>query len=327
MKKRLRILGTGSHVPERRVPNSEFAKTLDTSDEWIRERTGIEERRLSSDQEPTSVFAIEAAKKALDAAKIKPEDVDLILAATTTPDMLFPSLACLVQEGTGAKKAFAFDVSAACAGFLYGLQVAHTQAQAGAVRTVLLVGADTLGKYCDFTDRGTCILFGDGAGAAVLRSEEGERGILGAKLYSDGTLWRHLYIANSGSVSPNPRDTQGKRTNFIKMEGREVFRYAVRGMTESCKAVMDECGVAAQDVRWLIAHQANSRILDSTAEKLAFPKERVYQNLQKYGNTSAASIPLALDECSREGKLAPGDLILFTAFGAGFAWGSALVRW
>lgn len=325
--KHLRIIGTGSAVPAKVMRNADFERSLDTSDEWIRARTGIEERRISAEDESSATFAVEAATKALEAADVGAEELDAILVSTVTPDMIMPSTASLVQHRLGATNAYAFDLSAACAGFVYGAHTAWGQHLTGSADTILLIGVDTLTKYCNFTDRGTCILFGDGAGAVVLRAEEGERGILGSKLYTDGSAWETLYVANSGSLNPVGVDEEGNRNNFIHMDGREIFRRAVRGMAQACSELLKESGVSQDQIRWLIPHQANKRIVSAVADQLDFPLERVFINLEKYGNTSAGSIPIALDECARQGLLGEGDHVLFTAFGAGLAWGTTLVRW
>ncbi|MCB0220624.1 MAG: ketoacyl-ACP synthase III [Chrysiogenetes bacterium] len=325
--KHLRIIGTGSAVPAKVMRNADFEKTLDTNDEWIRARTGIEERRISADSESSATFAVDAARRAIEAAGISPGEIDAILVSTVTPDMIMPSTAAMVQHELGAANAYAFDLSAACAGFVYGAHTAWGQHLTGSADTILLIGVDTLTKYCDFTDRGTCILFGDGAGAVVLRAEEGERGIVGSKLYTDGSAWETLYVADSGSRNPSGVDENGNRTNFIHMDGREIFRRAVRGMASACTELLEESGVSQDQIRWLIPHQANKRIVSAVADQLDFPLERVFINLEKYGNTSAGSIPIALDECARQGLIDEGDYLLFAAFGAGLAWGTTLIRW
>lgn len=327
--KHLRIIGTGSVAPEGVLSNRDLEQMLDTTDEWIRERTGIVERRKAAPEQTTKTMAAEAGRRAMEAAGVEAAEIDLVLVATVSPDLLMPSTATLVQHELGATNAWAFDLSAACSGFLYGLAVAQGQALAGTARTILLIGAETLSRFTDYSDRGTAILFGDGAGAAVLRVDDGdeERGVLATRLLADGSKADFLYIAASGSSQPDSHAGTSERQNYIRMNGREVFRHAVHGMSGACRELLESTGTSIDRIRWLVPHQANARIVASVAQKLGFPEERIFVNLERYGNTSAASIPLALDELVRGGNVKEGDLLLLTAFGGGFAWGAALVRW
>src|SRR3989339_250055 len=317
-----RIIGTGSHVPEKIVTNHDLAKLVDTSDEWIRERTGIIERRVSSEATATSDLAIVAAEKAIAKAKVSPEEIEVIIVCTTSPDTLFPSVACILQDKLKAVNAAAFDLSAACAGFNYGLAVASSLIEAGRHKTILLVGADTLTKYLDWTDRGTCILFGDGAGAAVLTATDKNDGIIASWVKAEGILGNSLIMPGGGT-----RDPETKNGRFIKMDGKEVFKFAVRALETSVKEVLIQAGKSIADIDLLIPHQANIRIIDHVIKKMGLPKEKVYVNLQKYGNTSAASIPIALDEAYAAGKIKPGDLIVLSGFGAGLTYGANVIIW
>jgi 3-oxoacyl-[acyl-carrier-protein] synthase-3 len=324
---RSRLVGTGSYLPARVLTNLELERMVETSDDWIVERTGIRERRIAAPAEATSDLAVAAGRRALDAAGIRPTDLDLILVATATPDMLFPATACLVQAQLGATKAFAFDLSAACTGFLYGLSVADQYVKSGAVRTVLVIGAEVLSRVVDWSDRGTCILFGDGAGAVVVRAEAGERGVLSTHLHADGTLWDFIHVPGGGSRHPPSDAMLQQRLQFIRMKGSETFKVAVRALEDTSLEALKANGFAVTDVDWMIPHQANRRILEAVAQRLGLPADRVVMNLARVGNTSAASIPIALDEAVRDGRVTPGHLLVFSAFGAGLTWGSALVRW
>ena len=317
---RSRILGSGSYLPERIVTNDELAQRVDTSDEWIRERTGIRERRVAAEGELTSDLAREAALKALEMAGIAGSDLDLIVLGTTTPDRTFPATAVRVQAMLGAHKAFAFDVQAVCSGFIYALATADSFIRSGQVRTALVIGAETMSRILDWNDRGTCVLFGDGAGAVVLKAEEdGTAGILSTHLHADGRLEELLY------VDGGPSSTQ--TTGLLRMAGQEVFRHAVVNLAEVVKEALAANGLESGDIDWLVPHQANRRILDSTARKLKFSPEKVVITVERHANTSAASIPLALDEAVRDGRIRRGQLVLMEAMGGGFTWGSALVRW
>lgn len=324
---RSRIIGTGSYLPERVLTNAEIERMVETSDQWIVERTGIRERRIAAPSEATSDLSVVAARRALEAAGVRAADVDVILVATATPDMLFPATACLVQTRLGATHAFAFDLSAACTGFLYGLSVADQYVRSGAARTILVIGAEVLSRVVDWTDRTTCILFGDGAGAAVLRGEQGDRGILSTHIHADGSLWDFIHVPGGGSRHPPSEDTLVRRLQFLRMKGSETFKVAVRTLEETAWEALKANGLSIADIQWFIPHQANRRIIEAVGARLGLPTERVVMNLDRVGNTSAASIPIALDELVRAGRVSPNQALLFAAFGAGLTWGSAIVRW
>ena len=317
-----RILGTGSHLPEKVVTNHDLSKMVETSDEWILSRTGIKERRVSDDKTSTSDLAVVAARKALESANLKAEELDFIIVGTTTPDTLFPSVACILQDKLGARSAACFDVSAACSGFNYGLSVAASFIESGAGRNVLLVGADTLTKYLNWKDRGTCILFGDGAGAVVLQATREDRGVLASVLGAKGEGGKYLIMPGGGS-----RDPEQKNSRFITMDGKEVFKFAVWALQDSLIKVLEKGGYKIADLDVLIPHQANIRIIDHVIKKFNLPSEKVYVNLQNYGNTSAASVPIALDEALADSKIKDGDLIVLSGFGAGLTYGANLIRW
>jgi 3-oxoacyl-[acyl-carrier-protein] synthase-3 len=322
------IVGTGSYAPEKVVTNRDLEKLVDTDDQWIVERTGIRERRLIADGEGVSDLALRAAHKALADAKLDPKDVEAIVVGTVTPDFPFPSTGTVLQGKLGNKKAFAFDVSAACAGSMYALSVADRYVASGAVRNALVVGVDALTRITDWTDRNTCILFGDGAGAMVLApTDDPRRGILTTRLHADGSLVPLLYQPGGGSKDPISEKVVKERTHYVKMNGREVFKVAVRALVEACREVLGAEQLTPADVKYVIAHQANKRILDATLERLEIPASRCWMNLEKYGNTSAASVPMTLDEANRAGWFAPGDVILMMAIGGGMAWGASVVRW
>lgn len=322
------IAATGSYAPEKVITNADLEKLVDTTDQWIVERTGIRERRRAAPEDATSDLALRAATRALESARLDPRDLEVIIVGTVTSDYPFPSAAAVLQGKLGNKKAFAFDVSAACAGSLYALSVADRYVTSGAVKNALVVGADVLTRICDWTDRNTCILFGDGAGAMVLRpTDEPGRGLLSTRLHTDGSLAHILYQPSGGSKSPITEQVLKERSQYVRMNGREVFKVAVRALEESCREVLAAEGLGPADVKHVIAHQANKRILDATLERLEIPASRCWMNLEKYGNTSAASIPMTLDEANRAGWFQPGDLILMMAIGGGMAWGASLLRW
>lgn len=325
--KRARIVGTGSYVPEAVLTNRDLEQRIETTDEWIVSRTGIRERRIAADHECTSDLAARAARAALDMAGVGAEEIELIVVGTITGDFPWPATACLVQEKIGAKRAFAFDVSAACSGFVYALDAAVKQIQCGAVGKALVIGAEILSRIVDWQDRNTCVLFGDGAGAVVLCAEEGERGVLSTHLHSDGSYWELLYQAGFGARNPATAQGLDARLPFLKMQGNEVFKVAVRMLTEVAQEALTHNGLRTEDVDLFIPHQANRRILEAVAKRLHLSDEQVFINVDFYGNTSGASIPIALDEVNRAGRLKAGDLVLFDAFGGGFTWASALVRW
>jgi 3-oxoacyl-[acyl-carrier-protein] synthase-3 len=324
---RARVVGTGHAVPERRVTNADLAASgLDTSDAWIVERTGIRERRLLADGEVTSDLVVRAGRAALDAAGMTAADLDLIVVCTVTPDMMMPSCAAIAQHKLGARCP-AFDLAAACSGFVYGLAVVDGLIKGGAFRRVLLVGAEALSRFIDWSDRGTAILFGDGAGAVVMVAEEGERGILASYLAADGALAPNLNIPGGGTAHPPSAASLAAGRHVLKMDGRIVFGQAVRGMSDACLRVLDAAGVSPGQVDWVLPHQANLRIIDAIIRRLELGEERVIVNLDRFGNTSSASIPIALDEAVRDGRVQPGAIILSCGMGAGLTWGAALVRW
>jgi 3-oxoacyl-[acyl-carrier-protein] synthase-3 len=300
---------------------------VDTSDEWILTRTGISERRVADPGTAASDLAIPAARRALERAGLKGEDIDAIVVATVTGDHPFPSTACLVQAALGATRAFAFDLGAGCSGFLYAAQVGRSLIASGTAETVLVVGVELLTRITDWTDRNTCVLFGDAAGAAILRPSDDDHRILALRLGADGTNGSLIELPAGGSREPVTHEAIDARRNFIRMKGNEVFRLGVRTMEEVARATLEDAGVSSDELTLFISHQANMRIIDATAKRLALPDEKVYCNLRKYGNTSAASVPLALDEALGEGRVKPGDLVLLVVFGAGLTWGGCLLRW
>ena len=324
---RARIVGTGSYVPQKVLTNKDLEALVDTTDAWITERTGIRERRMAAPGEATSDMCVEAARRACALAGVRPEDVDLIIVGTISPDLPMPSCAVLVQAKLGAKKAFAFDVSAACAGSLYALSIAEKFLRTGQCKLALVLGSELLTRIVDWTDRNTCVLFGDAAGAMVLTAESGERGILSTHLHSDGTQADILKIPGGGSANPTTAATVAAREHYVKMQGKEVYKFAVRALEDVSREALAANGLAPSDVTHVIAHQANLRILEAVLKRLDIPMERAVTNIARYGNTSSASVPMTLDEASRGGKLKEGDLILMMAIGAGMAWGSAIVRW
>jgi 3-oxoacyl-[acyl-carrier-protein] synthase-3 len=322
-----RITGTGAAVPEKVLTNADLEKLVDTTDEWITTRTGIKERRVASDGEFTSTFATAAAEKALAMAGISAEELDLIVVATVTPDFPFPSTACLVQKNLNAKKAAAFDISAACSGFLFAISIVDNFIKSGSVTKALVIGAETLTRVTDWQDRNSCVLFGDGAGAVVLEATSEKAGVLSTHIHSDGTYWELLHQPACGSRNPAEQRVIDERLTFIKMQGNEVFKLAVRAMEEAANEALSANGLSVADIDLFISHQANRRIIDAIGKRMGLSPEQVYINLERYGNTSAASIPIALDEANRAGKVKEGDLVLLDSFGGGLTWASALVRW
>jgi 3-oxoacyl-[acyl-carrier-protein] synthase-3 len=321
------ILGTGSCLPENVVTNSDLEKMVDTSDEWIVTRTGIRERRIAVAGQNTSDLAYGAAREACERSGTDPRELDLIIVATVIPDMPFPSTACLIQHRLGATRAAAMDIEAACSGFIYGLSIGYHFVVAGTYRRVLVVGAEVLSRITDFTDRNTCVLLGDGAGAAVLGPVEDGRGILAIKLGADGSRADMLKQPAGGSRLPASVETVQARQHFIVMNGREVFKFAVKTIDTAVREVLDECGLTPQDMSLLVPHQANLRIMEAAAGRLGLAMDRIAVNIDRYGNMSAASIPVALHEASRDGRLKPGDLVVLVAFGGGLTWGSVAMRW
>ncbi|HBA90199.1 MAG TPA: 3-oxoacyl-ACP synthase [Geobacter sp.] len=324
---RPRITGTGSALPEKVRTNFDLEKMVDTSDEWIVARTGIRERRIASEGEYTSTFATLAAQRALEAAGVCAEEIDLIVVGTLTPDFPFPATACIVQQNLKAVNATCFDLSAACSGFIYALATAEKFIVSGSVKKALVIGAEVLSRIVDWTDRNTCLLFGDGAGAVVLEAVEGENGILSSHMHSDGNYWEILYQKGAGSRYPATHQNVDDRMVFLSMQGNEVFKLAVRAMGEVALEALQANGLTSDDVSLFIPHQANQRIVDSVGKRLGIGGDRVYVNLDRYGNTSAASIPIALDEAVRAGRLKEGDILLLDAFGGGLTWGASLIRW
>jgi 3-oxoacyl-[acyl-carrier-protein] synthase III len=322
------ILGTGSYAPEKVLTNKDLEKLVDTTDEWIIERTGIKERRIAAEEETTSDMALKASIRALEMANTRAEDLDMIVVGTISPDMPMPATAVFLQRMLGAKKAFGFDVSAACAGSLFAMGIADQYVKTGAAKRVLAVGAEMLSRFTNWKDRNTCVLFGDGAGAMVLGpSADEKRGILSTHLHTDGNAAELLVIKGGGTRFPLDPQRLEQNWNKIQMEGREVYKFAVRALTDAVEEALEANGLKAQDVSHVIPHQANVRILDAVLERLGIPRSKAWMNLDKYGNTSSASLPMTLDEAARAGKLHKGDILAMMAIGAGMAWGSAVVRW
>jgi 3-oxoacyl-[acyl-carrier-protein] synthase-3 len=322
-----RIISTGSYVPENVITNHDLEKIVDTSDEWITERAGIKERRIVNGNQAASDLAYEAASVALKRAHLRPKDVDLIVVATISGDMPFPSTACILQGKLGAKNAAAFDLNAACSGFIYGLHIANSFIKSGSHSRILLVGSEVLSKFTDWQDRTTCILFGDGAGAVVIEATKEKRGIFSTHIKSDGSLSELICLPGGGSRYPCSRDSIMKRLHFIKMKGNETFKVAVRTLEEIAVKTLEHNDLNPSQLSLLIPHQANLRIIQATARRLEMPMDKVLINIDKYGNTSAASIPIALDEAVQTGKVRDGDFLLLEAFGGGLTWASSLIRW
>jgi len=321
----VRIAGTGSYLPEKVLTNFDLEKMVDTSDQWIIERTGIRERRIAPENMVTSDLAVEAAKKAIEDAKILPGDIDLIIVATTLPDMYFPSTACIVQQKLNIRKAACFDISAACSGFIYGLAVAKSMIESGPFKTCLLVGAEMLSKITNWKDKTTCILFGDGAGAAILTRSETNK-ILSVYMEADGSYSNILELPAGGSRMPASEKTVKEGLHFIRMEGKEVFKLAVMKMLEASRKALEASGKKIEDLALLIPHQANLRIIEAIAERLTLPREKVFVNLDKYGNISAATTIIALDEARQQGRVKTGDIVELIAFGGGLTWGAAVIE-
>ncbi|MGG4343416.1 beta-ketoacyl-ACP synthase III [Paenibacillus lautus] len=321
------IIGTGKYVPEKILSNRDLEEMVDTSDEWIVSMTGIRERHIAAPHEATSDLAYHAAVNALKSAGMNAEDLDLIIVATITPDMFFPSTACLLQDRLGAKKAAAFDLSAACSGFVYGLATATNFVKTGMYNNALVIGVDCLSRITDYTDRNTCVLFGDGAGAAIVGEVPEGRGFQAFDLGAEGAGGAHLYIEAGGSRLPASAETINTNKHFIYMNGREVFKFAVRVMGSATEAVLSKAGIDKKDIDLFIPHQANIRIIKSAMERLELPEEKVMINVDKYANTSAASVPLALVEAQESGRLKEGDKVLMVGFGGGLTWGSSVLIW
>lgn len=324
---RSKIISTGAYLPEKVLTNTDLEKMVDTSDKWIRERTGIRERRIANNNEAASDLAYEASKIAIDRAGLKPKDIDIIIVATVSGDMPFPSTACILQYKLGAKNSAAFDINAACSGFLYGLYIADSFIKAKLHKKILVVGSEVLSKIIDWQDRTTCVLFGDGAGAVILSPTEGKSGIISMHINSDGSMWELLNIPAGGSRMPTTIETVEKRLHYIKMRGNETFKFAVRTLEDLVIKTLKENNISSKDLSLLIPHQANLRIIQATAQRLNLSMDKVLVNLDKYGNTSAASIPIALNEAIETKRIKTGDYILLEAFGGGLTWASALIRW
>jgi 3-oxoacyl-[acyl-carrier-protein] synthase-3 len=324
---RAKIVGMGAYAPKRILSNTDLETMIETSDEWIVQRTGIRERRIADEGEATSDLAVRAAQQALERANLVPEDIDFIIVGTTTPDMFFPTTANLVQHRLGCRRAGSVDVLAACAGSIYSLAIGAKFIEAGKYRRVLCIGAETLSKITDFTDRGTCILLADAAGAAVLEATEDDNGLLDADLYSDGQYWDLLYMPGGGSRHPTTRETVDARMHYAKMKGNEVFKVAVRMFVECAETILTRHGLTVADLDLFIPHQANLRIIEAAAKRVGLPMDKVFVNVDRYGNTGAASVYVALEEALAAGRIRRGDLVLLAAFGGGFAWGAALMRW
>jgi 3-oxoacyl-[acyl-carrier-protein] synthase-3 len=321
------IIGTGSYVPERVLTNADLEKLVETSDEWITTRTGIKERRIAAENEFTSDLATNAAKAALESAGIDATEIDLIIVATITPDKFMPSTACLVQTKIGASNAACFDISAACSGFLYAIEIAQQFITSQTFNTILVIGADKLSSIVDWKDRNTCVLFGDGAGAAILRHRAQGHGVIATRMGSNGNLADLLHVPGGGSACPINADNCSQALNTIRMEGRETFKHAVTNMVESARQVLDDAGLDASQLACVIPHQANLRIISAVAERLEVPLDRIMVNLDRFGNTSAAAVAIALDEANRTGRMKVGDYVLLVVFGGGMTWASSVIQW
>ncbi len=321
------ILGTGTALPEKVITNKDLAKMVDTSDEWITERTGIKERRQAGPTETTSKLSVKAARKALDMAGISPKDLDLIICSTISPDMPLPSTAAFIQRDLGATACCAFDLAAACSGFLFGMSVAEQFIKSGKANYALVVGAELLSRYLDYQDRATCVIFGDGVAAGVMGPVSPPSGILASEMHTEGLYAEQLYIPAGGTVKPASSKTVEAREHYIKMRGNELFKVAVRSLEDVSRRVLAEANVCPEQLNLFIPHQANQRITEAVRARLGLQPEQVYSNISRVGNTSSASIPICLDECVRSGRIHKGDLILMAAFGAGVTWGATLMRW
>ncbi len=321
-----KIIGLGMFAPPKIMTNADLERIVDTSDAWIMERTGIKERRVAEGGTPNSDVALQAARHALADAGVEPGEIDMVVVGTCTPDMPLPSTACFLQMKLGATRAFAVDINAACSGFIYSLSTADAMIRAGRGKKALVLGSEILSTITDYTDRGTCILFGDGAGAAVLSDGSDGEGVLSCHLHSDGNLWELIHAPGGGSLHPYSPETSKQWVHAIKMLGNETFKHAVTKLVEVSREALESNGVAVSDVDLFVPHQANERIISAVGKRLGIPEEKVFMNLSRYGNTSAASIPIALAEARAQGRLKKGDLVLLAAFGAGLTWGSALVR-
>ncbi len=325
---RAQITALGMYVPEKRVTNDDLALLVDTSDEWIRERSGISERRIVSEGQANSDLSVKAIENAFQGGDFRPEELDLIIVATVTPDMMFPSTACIVQDKIGARNAWSFDLSGACSGFLYAMATGAQFVQTGMYKKVLVVGTDVMSSILNFEDRSTCVLFGDGAGAILLEpTEDPDVGIIDFLLHSDGAGGKFLYMPAGGSLHPASHETIDKKMHYVHQDGRNVFKHAVKLITEVSRDILERNGYTADDVNLFIPHQANLRIIQSSLERLGLSPDRVVINIDRYANTTAATIPIGLTEAHQQGRIKKGDLLLLASFGAGFTWGSVLLRW
>jgi 3-oxoacyl-[acyl-carrier-protein] synthase-3 len=320
------ILGTGHSYPTGILTNADLEKIVETTDEWITTRTGIKQRRKAADDEYTSQFAVKAARQAMERAGIEPKDVEIIICATTTPDQILPSTGCLIQAELGCQNAAGMDVFAACSGFIYGISMVESMIRTGAIKYALVIGAEVLTKYVDYTDRSTCVIFGDGAGAAVLGPVLEGKGVLATKIRSDGSYESSLYARGGGTKYGTTHETLDNRMHYFAMKGNEIFKVAVRSMSEISLEMLEKSGHTVEDVALVIPHQANQRITDAVASRLGVSEDKVYSNIAQHGNTSSASIPIAMDECFQAGKIKEGDLVLLTAFGGGATWGASVVQ-
>lgn len=321
------ILGTGTALPDKVITNSDLEKLVETSDRWITERTGIKERRQAAPDETTSALSVKASRRALEMAGVTASDLDLIICSTISPDMPLPSTASFIQRELGAPDCCAFDLAAACSGFLFGLTVAEQFIKTGKAHRVLVIGAELLSRYIDYQDRATCVIFGDGVAAAVVGPVPSPSGILACEMHTNGAFADHLFIPAGGTAKPASCETVEARDHFIKMRGNELFKVAVRNLDEVSRRVLGQAGVTTEQIDLFIPHQANQRITDAVRQRLGVPVEKVYSNISRVGNTSSASIPICLDECVRSGRIKKGDLILMSAFGAGVTWGAVAMRW
>jgi 3-oxoacyl-[acyl-carrier-protein] synthase III len=321
------ITGTGSYLPAKILTNADLEKMVETSDEWITTRTGVKERRLAAKEEAASDLGAEAARRALKEAKLKAEDIDCLIVATITGDMPFPATACFIQNLIGAKNAAAFDISAACTGFIYALSIGKAYVESKTYKKILIVAVDLLSRITDWTDRGTCVLFGDGAGAVVLEPTTSDQGIISIYVGADGSLTHLLHQPAGGSRTPATEKTVKEKQHYIKMSGNEIFKLAVTAMLDSARKALDQAGLKCEDIKLLIPHQANIRIIDATAKRLKLPVEKIFVNIQKYGNMSGATTAVGLDEAYHEGRIKKGDYVELVAFGAGLTWGAAVIKW
>ena len=321
------ISGHGSYIPDKVLTNDDLAKMIDTSDEWITTRTGIKKRHITNDNESTALLAAEAAKKALKRANLKAEDLELIIVATVTPEMVFPSTANFVQAAIQANNAWGFDLAAACSGFIYALSIAQQFIENGRYKNALVIGAETLTKITDWTDRASCILFGDGAGAVILeRGTENQKGIMYSSMFADGNGWEVLNCQAYGSRYPSSKPLDDPKKIYMHIKGREVYQQAIRRIVETVNNSLEHCGLTINDVDMLVSHQMNARIIESAVKRLELPDEKVFININEYGNTSAASVPIAFDECASQGRIKKGDIVVLVAFGAGLTWGANVIE-